>query len=87
MKIMIRLLIVAVVMTLSLMLVSCREKGPAEKAGEAIDQTVQDTKEAVEETVDPDGPVEEAGEAIDEAIETTREKAREAKKEVEDAMK
>ncbi|MFO7765621.1 MAG: hypothetical protein R6V33_04255 [Pelovirga sp.] len=80
MKILIRLVIFAVVMTLSVMLVSCREKGPAEKAGEAIDQTIQDTKESVEDTVDPDGPVEEAGEEIDEAIETTKE-------EVEDAVK
>jgi hypothetical protein len=41
---------------------------------------IEDTKEAFEETLDPDGPVEEAGEKIDETIESTREKAREARK-------
>ncbi|HMB15008.1 MAG TPA: hypothetical protein VKN62_01735 [Pelovirga sp.] len=87
MKMLTRLAIFAGIITLSLTLGACREKGPAEKAGEAIDQTVEDTTEAVEDAVTPDGPVEEAGEEIDEAIDTTKEKASEAKEETEEALK
>lgn len=43
--------------------VSCKEKGPAEKAGEGVDQAIEDVKDAV----DPKGPVEKVGEKIDEA--------------------
>lgn len=48
-----------------LSLSSCRKKGPAEKAGEEVDQVIEDVKDAV----DPKGPVEKAGEKIDEALE------------------
>jgi len=41
----------------------CEEKGPMEKAGEQIDQGVQDAKD----TFDPAGPGEKAGEALDRA--------------------
>ncbi|MES2922307.1 MAG: hypothetical protein V4819_12215 [Verrucomicrobiota bacterium] len=44
--------------------VSCREKGPAEKAGESIDKAVDNVKDAV----DPKGPVEKAGEKVDKAL-------------------
>ncbi len=44
--------------------VSCREKGPAEKAGESVDEVVEDVKDAV----DPKGPVEKAGEKVDKAL-------------------
>jgi hypothetical protein len=40
--------------------VGCDTQGPAEKAGEQID-------EAVEELSQPQGPAEEAGEAVDDA--------------------
>ncbi len=43
---------------------SCREKGPAEKAGENVDKTVDKIKDAV----DPKGPVEKAGEKVDKAL-------------------
>jgi len=43
---------------------SCKEKGPAEKAGESIDKAFEDVKDAV----DPKGPVEKAGEKVDEAL-------------------
>lgn len=46
MKMLTRFTIFAVVITLSLMLAACQEKGPAEKAGEAIDETVEDIKDA-----------------------------------------
>lgn len=44
--------------------VSCKEKGPVEKAGEHIDDAVEDVKDAV----DPKGPVEKAGEKVDKAL-------------------
>lgn len=44
--------------------VSCREKGPAEKVGESLDKAVEKMKDAAE----PKGPVEKAGEKIDKAL-------------------
>lgn len=87
MKSLMRIVICIVVFTLSLMLVACQEKGPAEKAGEAIDKAVEDTKDAIEDAMNPKGPAEKAGEAIDDAVETTKEKARETKEKAEEALK
>lgn len=51
----------------------CREEGPAEKAGRAVD-------EAIDEAIHGDeGALEEAGREIDEAIEQTKEKIRDAR--------
>ena len=44
--------------------VSCKEKGPAEKAGESVDKAVDKVKDAV----DPKGPLEKAGEKVDHAL-------------------
>lgn len=44
--------------------VSCKEKGPAEKAGEHVDKAVEDVKDAV----NPQGPLEKAGEKVDKAL-------------------
>ncbi|WP_410344283.1 hypothetical protein [Thioalkalivibrio sp.] len=59
----------------------CSDPGPAEEAGEQVDETVDETGEAAEETaqqaedaIDPPGPAERAGRKIDEAVEGTREK-------------
>jgi len=43
---------------------SCREKGPAEKAGENVDEAIENVKDAV----NPKGPVEKAGEKVDDAL-------------------
>lgn len=45
-------------------LASCKEKGPAEKAGEKMDETIENVKDAV----DPKGPAEKAGEKVDDAL-------------------
>ena len=45
-------------------LASCKKKGPAEKAGEKMDQAIENVKDAV----DPKGPVEKAGEKVDKAL-------------------
>ncbi len=44
--------------------VSCREKGPAEKVGESMDKAMEDIKDSV----DPKGPAEKAGEKLDKAL-------------------
>lgn len=44
--------------------VSCREKGPAEKVGEKMDEAVEEVKDVV----DPKGPVEKAGEKVDKVL-------------------
>ena len=43
---------------------SCREKGPAEKAGEHLDKAAEEIKDAV----NPKGPAEKAGEKVDKAL-------------------
>lgn len=45
-------------------LVSCKEKGPAERAGEKLDKAGENIKDAV----NPKGPVEKAGEKVDKAL-------------------
>ncbi len=47
-----------------LLIPSCEKKGPAENAGEKIDEAIENVKDAV----DPRGPVEKAGEKVDEAL-------------------
>ncbi len=42
----------------------CETKGPAERAGESIDKSVQDAKDAI----NPPGPSEKAGRSIDKAL-------------------
>ncbi|MGE3818560.1 MAG: hypothetical protein AB7I30_03945 [Isosphaeraceae bacterium] len=42
----------------------CEYEGPAERAGEKVDHTVEDLKDSV----DPRGPAEKAGEAVDDAL-------------------
>lgn len=54
------LLAVAAALTLT----ACPERqGPAEEAGESVDEAVDDMKDAV----DPDGPAENLGERLDDA--------------------
>jgi hypothetical protein len=50
-------------LSVSLSLVSCEKKGPAEKMGEKLDEAVK----SVEEAVDSKGPAEKIGEAVDKA--------------------
>jgi len=46
----------------------CREKGPAEKAGEKVDNTM----DKIEDKLDPKGPAEKAGRKIDRAIDDAK---------------
>ena len=47
--------------------VGCKEQGPMEKAGEAVDEAVEDMKDVGQ------GPMEKAGESADEAVDKTKE--------------
>ena len=58
--------------------VGCDSQGPAEKAGEKIDETAESLKESADEIGDEitgEGPAEEMGEKIDEAAEEIEEAA------------
>ena len=48
----IRIAMLIAAFSVPLMLAGCEEEGPAEKAGQAIDEAVQDTKRAVEDAAD-----------------------------------
>ena len=72
---------VLALLTSLLILNGCERKGPAEKAGEQVDQAMQDTKDAAGKRVDDaaaePGPAQEAGRSLDEAREQTGEKIEE----------
>ena len=65
------------VAALSLWGAGCREEGPAEQAGRAIDEAAESAEEGVQDL--KDGPAEEAGEAVDEAVEDIMDAAEDAK--------
>ena len=57
------------IILLTLGLSACEQEGPAERAGEQVDEAAERAKE----TVDPKGPAERAGEKADEAMERAEE--------------
>ena len=63
------LAVVALAIAVTAGMPGCREKGPAEKAGEQIDKTADKLKDAIEDK----GPAEKAGEAVDEAFDDLKE--------------
>ncbi|HSM28541.1 MAG TPA: hypothetical protein VK855_10620 [Thioalkalivibrio sp.] len=63
------------------LLAGCSDPGPAEQAGERVDEAVEETEGTVEEavqeaedTIDPPGPAERAGRAVDETAEDVRDR-------------
>ncbi len=64
------------ILSVSLLIVAgifaCEKKGAAEKVGEKIDSTVEQTKDKVQDVVNPKGPMEKAGEKIDETVDKTK---------------
>ena len=65
-------LVIAAILIPLITVAGCDSKGPAEKAGEKIDQSVESVKKAVDDVGDKitgEGPAEKMGEKIDEAIE------------------
>lgn len=66
----------AVILAVSLVSFGCDRQGPAEKAGEKIDNSIEATKDAADRAADKitgDGPAENAGEKIDKAGENIKE--------------
>ena len=53
-------------LSLPILFLACKEKGPMEKAGESIDNAAEEMKDAVEK----DGTAEKIGESIDDALKT-----------------
>ena len=70
--------IAGLVAALSLANVACKEEGPAEKAGRAIDEAAENVQEGVQELTDQDGALENAGEQADEALDKAKEMVEEA---------
>ncbi len=66
----------------------CDKQGPAERAGEQVDQPVEDMKEEAKALFDdpagPPGPAQEAGKALDEAREQTGEKVEQMGKDMQE---
>jgi hypothetical protein len=56
----------------------CKEEGPAEQAGRAIDEAAESAQEGVQELTREEGAFEKAGEKADEAIEDAMEKVEDA---------
>lgn len=52
----------------ALTLIACGKKGDAEKAGEKVDDAIEDTKDGAKDLIDKDGPLENAGEKVDEKL-------------------
>jgi hypothetical protein len=57
-------LLAAIIFSSGIAVTGCREKGPAEKAGEKLDKA----GEKISDTLDPKGPAEKAGRAVDKAV-------------------
>lgn len=70
--------IAGLAIALSFASVACQEEGPAEKAGQAIDDAAESVQENVEELTGDEGAFEKAGEATDEALEKMKEELGEA---------
>ena len=66
------------VAALSLAGAGCKEEGPAEQAGKAIDEAAESAQEGVQDLTREDGVLEEAGEKADEAIEDAMEAVEDA---------
>lgn len=52
------------------LLFACSEPGPAERAGQKLDETVENVRDAI----DPAGPAEKAGRKVDEAVDRLTER-------------
>lgn len=66
----------AATLVFSLVSLGCDTQGPAEEAGETIDNSIEDTQDAADNAADKitgEGPMENAGEEIDEAGNTIKE--------------
>jgi hypothetical protein len=56
----------------------CKDEGPAEKAGRAIDEAAENVQEGAQDLTMDEGPLEQAGEMADEQIEKMKEAVKDA---------
>lgn len=67
-----KLTVLSAAMLITAGLAACEQKGPAEKLGAQIDQTVEKAQEKLEDMTKPEGPMEQAGRKIDRAVEDAK---------------
>jgi len=80
-------LAVALLASLALAAAGCGgEEGPAERAGEQIDETAEEMEERVRDAFEDEGAAERAGEQVDEAAEKARQELGEAAESAREAM-
>ncbi len=70
MKLTYRQILAMFFVTTSLVVVGCDDQGPAERAGEKIDEAVEE----MGDKLDREGPMEKFGESLDNAMENTQDK-------------
>lgn len=64
------LILVTAITLMSISVTACQEKGPAEKAGEEIDNAAENLGDKIEDATDEAGDkVEEAGDKVEDATE------------------
>lgn len=64
----IRLLVLLAISAALVTAYGCGKRGDAEKAGEKIDETMEEAQEEAGDMMDQDGPMEDAGEKADDAM-------------------
>jgi hypothetical protein len=76
---------------LALFTVACSDPGPAEKAGERLDDSIEamgdrvdEAQREVSDAINPPGPAERAGRAVDDVVEEGEEAAEAMRRAVED---
>lgn len=61
--------LIATAVLLTAGLAGCEQEGPMERAGEELDQSIEQARERMSDAIDTQGPLEQAGENVDQAIE------------------
>ena len=73
--------VAAMVTMLMVGIIGCEKEGPAERAGEKLDQAAETVKEKAEDVaseIQDEGPAEQLGEKVDETVEEAKERIKEA---------
>ncbi|MCB1684163.1 MAG: hypothetical protein KDI31_06750 [Pseudomonadales bacterium] len=82
-----RMAVLAAGALLSVFLIGCEKEGPAERAGESIDETVDDVRDRIGEAGDSiDDMADDARDAVEDAADDAGDALRDARDEVEDAV-
>lgn len=72
---------------LSVFLIGCEQEGPAERAGESIDETVDDVRDRIDEAGDSiDDMADDARDAVEDAADDAEDSLQDAREKVKDAV-